>query len=215
VGQPPLEEVVPELRILQLACEERVRGHARRVGSGSGPESPPCVTSVPRTLDDVLRDSLGPSDLASEWRRRCPLRLDRSPPDRSSLSFGALLALALVATGGPAPHHHGHAAPSDGFQAMTADAVARMHSAMDVPFSGDADRDFARMMIPHHQGAIDMALVELRYGQDKRLKRLAQEIIVEQQQEIAVMHLALGDALPPGTAAPKQVQAAPDAHQEQ
>jgi uncharacterized protein (DUF305 family) len=71
------------------------------------------------------------------------------------------------------------------------------------------------MMIPHHQGAIDMAVVELRYGKDKRLKRLAQEIIVDQQQEIAVMHLALGHALPPGTAAPTQVQAAPDAHKEQ
>jgi len=46
-------------------------------------------------------------------------------------------------------------------------------------------------MIPHHQGAIDMALVELRYGKDERLKRLAQEIIVAQKQEIEVMHLAL------------------------
>jgi hypothetical protein len=135
--------------------------------------------------------------------------------ERSSLSFGAFLALALVAAGGPAPHRHGPAARSDGFQAMTSAAIARMHAAMDVPFTGDADRDFARMMIPHHQGAIDMALVELRYGKDERLKRLAQEIIVEQQQEIAVMHLALGDALPPGTAAPTQVQATPDAHQEQ
>jgi hypothetical protein len=136
--------------------------------------------------------------------------------ERSSLSFGALLAFALVAAGGPAPHRHGHDARSAGFQAMMAAAVARMHAAMEVPFTGDADRDFARMMIPHHQGAIDMALVELRYGKDERLKRLAQEIIVDQQQEIAVMHLALGDALPPGTAAPTQVQAAPDdAHQEQ
>jgi DUF305 family protein family protein len=137
------------------------------------------------------------------------------PSDRSSLSFGALLAFALVATGGSAPHRHHPTARSDGFQALIADAVARMHAAMDVAFTGDADRDFARMMIPHHQGAIDMALVELRYGKDKRLKRLAQEIIVEQQQEITVMHLALGDALPPGTAAPTQVQAAPDAHQEE
>jgi DUF305 family protein family protein len=137
------------------------------------------------------------------------------PSDRSSLSFGALLAFALVATGGSAPHRHHPTARSDGFQAMIADAVARMHAAMDVAFTGDADRDFARMMIPHHQGAIDMALVELRYGKDERLKRLAQEIIVEQQQEITVMHLALGDALPPGTAAPTQVQAAPDAHQEE
>jgi len=137
------------------------------------------------------------------------------PSDRSSLSFGALLAFALVATGGSAPHRHHPTARSDGFQAMIADAVARMHAAMDVAFTGDADRDFARMMIPHHQGAIDMAVVELRYGKDQRLKRLAQEIIVEQQQEITVMHLALGDALPPGTAAPTQVQAAPDAHQEE
>jgi len=97
---------------------------------------------------------------------------------------------------------------------MIADAIARMHVAMDVPFSGDADRDFARMMIPHHQGAIDMALVELRYGKDKRLKRLAQEIIIDQQQEIAVMHLALGDTLPPGSAAPTQVLPAYGAHQE-
>jgi hypothetical protein len=136
-------------------------------------------------------------------------------PSRSFLSVGVVLAVAMGgATGGPAPHRRGPAARSNGFQTMTTDAVARMHAAMDIPFTGDADRDFARMMIPHHQGAIDMAVVELRYGKDKRLKRLAQTIIVEQQQEIAVMHLALGDALPPGTAAPTQVQAAPDAHQE-
>jgi len=103
----------------------------------------------------------------------------------------------------------------DGFRAMITDAVARMHVAMDVPFRGDPDRDFARMMIPHHQGAIDMALVELRYGKDERLKRLAQEIIVDQQQEIAVMHLALGDTLPRGTPAPTQVPPASGGHHEQ
>src|SRR5215468_12727094 len=90
------------------------------------------------------------------------------------------------------------AGDSGGFRASMEQAIARMHAAMHLPYSGDADRDFARMMIPHHQGAIDMALVELRYGKDERLRRLAQEIIVEQQQEITVMHLALGDA-PSGT----------------
>ena len=77
------------------------------------------------------------------------------------------------------------------YSAMLDDAMARMHTAMEVPYSGDADRDFARMMIPHHQGAIDMALAELRYGNDESLRRLAQEIIVTQQQEIAVMQQAL------------------------
>src|SRR5947209_14581307 len=109
----------------------------------------------------------------------------------------------------------GKAEAPEGFRKMMDDAAARMHSAMHVPYSGDADRDFARMMIPHHQGAIDMALAELRYGKDERLKRLAQEIVVAQKQEIAVMHLALGDAPTPGAAAPTQVQAAPGAHREQ
>jgi uncharacterized protein (DUF305 family) len=99
---------------------------------------------------------------------------------------------------------HEDIAALNGFEAMIAEAVGRMHSAMHIPFTGDPDRDFARMMIPHHQGAIDMAIAELRYGKDERLKRLAQEIIVEQQQEIAVMHRALGDMLP-RTAAPTQV----------
>ncbi|MFS0771155.1 DUF305 domain-containing protein [Sphingomonas sp. 1P08PE] len=74
-----------------------------------------------------------------------------------------------------------------------------MHGAMMTGYSGDPDRDFARMMIPHHQGAIDMAGIELRYGKDERLRRLAQGIIVEQRQEIAVMQgiLSDGGTLPP------------------
>ena len=70
-------------------------------------------------------------------------------------------------------------------------AMMDMHMAMDQPYTGDPDRDFARMMVPHHQGAIDMAQQEMLYGKDVRLRRLAQEIIVTQQQEIAVMQLAL------------------------
>jgi len=70
--------------------------------------------------------------------------------------------------------------------------------------SGDIDRDFAAMMIPHHQGAIDMALAELRYGHNEQLRRIAQEIIVEQQQEILAMRIALGLPLPPPVAAPDQ-----------
>ena len=79
-----------------------------------------------------------------------------------------------------------------GFTAEMANAHALMHRAMaDVAPSGDPDRDFARSMIPHHQGAIDMALIELRHGRDERLRRLAQAIIVEQGQEIAYMRTLL------------------------
>jgi len=144
-----------------------------------------------------------------------PPRTEPTRRDRLVIASTALLAFAFVISGAPAPTVHTHAGgAADGFSAMINEAVARMHRAMNVPFTGDADRDFARMMIPHHQGAIDMALVELRYGKDERLKRLAQEIIVEQQQEIAVMHLALGDALPPGSPAPTQSPPNPPVHRE-
>lgn len=62
---------------------------------------------------------------------------------------------------------------------------------MRAPMSGDPDRDFVSMMIPHHQGAIDMAKVEVLYGKDPALRRLAQEIIVTQGSEIALMERGL------------------------
>ena len=67
------------------------------------------------------------------------------------------------------------------------DAGAKMHEAMNVPLLGDADWDFALSMIPHHQGAIEMARVELKYGKDPDLRKLAKDIIAAQEKEIAFM----------------------------
>jgi uncharacterized protein (DUF305 family) len=83
--------------------------------------------------------------------------------------------------------------------AADGDAMAGMMSAMAVKPSGDADFDFASAMIPHHQGAIAMAMAELKFGKNEQLRRIAQEIIVDQQQEIVAMRLAIG--CPPGTSA--------------
>ena len=101
------------------------------------------------------------------------------------------------------PAHAGVGAPgADTFASMMGEAMRRMDAGMLVEPTGDPDRDFARMMIPHHQGAVDMALAELRFGKDERLRRLAQGIIVEQRQEIAVMRSILGEK-PPSNAAPR------------
>ena len=80
--------------------------------------------------------------------------------------------------------------------------MGKMMDGMAVTPSGDVDADFASMMIPHHQGAIEMAVAELRFGRNEKLRRIAQEIIIDQQSEIAAMQLALGRALPPAAAAP-------------
>ncbi len=78
------------------------------------------------------------------------------------------------------------------FDGLMAGADSRMMQAMQAaPRNGQPDHDFASMMIPHHQGAIEMAKVELLYGKDPVLRRIAQEIIVTQQQEIVVMRLQL------------------------
>ena len=81
-------------------------------------------------------------------------------------------------------------------------AMQSMHRNMDVPYTGDADRDFVAGMIPHHQGAVEMARVELRYGKDPVLRRLARDIVAAQDREIALMrrwqarHPALPAAAP-------------------
>jgi uncharacterized protein (DUF305 family) len=100
-----------------------------------------------------------------------------------------------------ADHNHAAAAipwcdglantPESKFYSEIAQANAQMHRDMEIPPSGDLDRDFAQMMIPHHQGAIDMALLLIKHGRDEKLKRLAQSIVIEQGQEIAYMRSLL------------------------
>ena len=98
------------------------------------------------------------------------------------------------------------------FKAENDAAMARMMAGMAITPSKSVDRDFAEMMIAHHQGAIDMAEAELRHGQNEQLRRIAQEIIVDQQQEIAAMRLALGDPPPPSKAAPTAPVSPPSPH---
>ncbi len=89
-------------------------------------------------------------------------------------------AMALSASQAEAP-----------FLAENDAAMKTMMVGMAIEPTGDVDRDFVAMMVPHHQGAIDMAQAELRHGHNEQLRRMAQEIIVSQTQEIAAMRLAI------------------------
>ncbi|MDB5365661.1 MAG: hypothetical protein JWM77_1588 [Rhodospirillales bacterium] len=111
----------------------------------------------------------------------------------------ALLACLLVLTAGSAGAANDDEAS---FLAENDAAMAKMMDGMTIKPSGDVDADFVAMMVPHHQAAIDMAQAVLRYGRNEQIRRLAQEIIVTQQQEIAAMRLALGQPLPPPMESP-------------
>ena len=86
--------------------------------------------------------------------------------------------------------------------------MTKMMNGMAAKPTGDVDADFVAMMVPHHQGAIDMAVAVLRYGRNAQIRRLAQEIIVTQQEEIAAMRLAVGQPLPASVPSPTQVPSA-------
>jgi uncharacterized protein (DUF305 family) len=117
---------------------------------------------------------------------------------RLSLIF-LLVCAGLMACSGSAPAQSapaGNAAaagPEAAFLEENNVAMDRMMTGMDVPPTGDVDRDFARMMIPHHQGAIDMAQALLRHGRNEDLKALARSIIAKQQEEIALMRRIVGE----------------------
>ena len=125
----------------------------------------------------------------------------------------ALIGLLLLDAAGAALAHEGHQHDAAGttkvaeqpFLVENEAAMTRMMQAMAVQPSGDIDRDFVAMMTAHHQGAIDMATALLRHGGNERLRRLAQEVIVTQQDEIAAMRLAIDASLPPSLPAPTQV----------
>jgi uncharacterized protein (DUF305 family) len=116
-------------------------------------------------------------------------------------ALAAVLAFAVSAPALAQPGHQGHGAPRAGLNepASTREfraANERMHRDMDVRFTGQADRDFAAAMIPHHQGAIEMARIQLRHGSDPEMRRLAEHIIREQEAEIAQLRAFLARTAP-------------------
>lgn len=123
--------------------------------------------------------------------------------DRSRF-FGMLLASVLAAAFAITPIAATRQSKEAAFADENAATMATMMKGMHVKPSGSVDRDFATMMIPHHQGAIDMALAELRHGSNERLRRIAQGIVVAQQQEIAAMQLVLDQELPASARPPER-----------
>lgn len=115
--------------------------------------------------------------LAASAHAECPMTMDHAQPGMPGHDMGP----HGMAMAHGAPGLQGKATPSS--RALDA-ANMHMHKDMNITYTGDADIDFLRGMIAHHQGAIDMAKVQLAYGKDAQVKRLAREIIRAQTQEI-------------------------------
>lgn len=118
------------------------------------------------------------------------------PITLAMLIAGAGVAAAQNAHEG----HDGHAghgaadsAPQSASTQAYRDANERMHGDMTMDFTGDPDVDFMRGMIPHHQGAIDMARIVLEYGSDPQVRALAEEVIATQQDDIEMMEKWLAE----------------------
>jgi uncharacterized protein (DUF305 family) len=104
-----------------------------------------------------------------------------------ALLAAALLSIIGLGAGAQESHSgHGQGATAPSSQAYQK-AMDAMHKAMAEPMTGDPDVDFAKGMIPHHQGAIDMARAELQFGKDPELRKLAENIIAAQESEIAFL----------------------------
>ena len=111
---------------------------------------------------------------------------------RMRFLFLVLVPIIAVSVWPQDPLLMGHMATHETSWVALMKDTETMHAAMTAAEpSGNSDADFVNLMLPHHQAAIEMAKTELLYGGDPQMRRLAQEIITDQESEIQLMQLWL------------------------
>ncbi len=165
-------------------------GHGAGQPQGQQTAPPADMDRMMRTMRDMMpmmerMRTASPQERAQMMERMAPMMRDMMPMMQGMMG-GQGMGMGTM-TG---PGHQGHGQTSTAATPSTRafeEANAKMHRDMMIAFSGNADIDFVRGMIPHHQGAIDMAKVVLQFGTNEQTKKWANEIIAAQEREIAEM----------------------------
>lgn len=166
-------------------------GHGSHGGHGMGQGEPQIMGDMDRMMG-MMRQMM---PMMERMRNATPAERERMMNEMRPMMQG-MMPMMQGMMGGPGmgamtgPGHQEHGQTSTSASPSTRafeEANAKMHRDMAIAFTGNADVDFIRGMIPHHQGAIDMARVVLEHGKDEWVKKLAGEVITAQTREIAEM----------------------------
>ena len=184
--------------VILLATTGSVGSFAQNPHAGHGAGQPQAQqTAPPADMDRMMRAmremmpmmermrAASPQERAQMMERMAPMMRDMMPMMQGMMGGQGMGMGAMTGSG-----HQGHGQTSTAATPSTRafeEANAKMHRDMAIAFVGNADVDFVRGMIPHHQGAIDMARVVLQFGTNEQTKKWANEIIAAQEREIAEM----------------------------
>ncbi len=171
-------------------------GHGAGQPQGQQTAPPADMDRMMRTMRDMMSmmermRAASAQERAQMMERMAPMMRDMMPMMQGMMGGQGIMGeqgLGMGAMTGPGHQGHGQnsAAATPSTRAFE-EANAKMHRDMAIAFTGNADIDFVRGMIPHHQGAIDMARVVLQFGTNEQTRKWANEIIAAQEREIAEM----------------------------
>lgn len=186
--------------VILLAATASTGSFAQNPHAGHGAGQPRGQQTVPPAdMDRMMRNmremmpmmermrAASPQERAQMMERMAPMMRDMMPMMMGMMG-GQGMGMGIGAMTGPG--HQGHGQTSAAAPPSTRafeEANAKMHRDMAIDFTGNADVDFVRGMIPHHQGAIEMARVVLQFGTNEQTKKWANEIIAAQEREITEM----------------------------
>jgi hypothetical protein len=166
-------------------------GHSAGQPQGQQTAPPADMDRMMRTMREMMpmmerMRAASPQERAQMMERMAPMMRDVMPMMQGMMGGQGM---GMGPMGGPGPQGHGQTSTSATPSTRAfEEANSKMHRDMAIAFTGNADVDFVRGMIPHHQGAIDMARVVLQFGTNEQTKKWADEIIAAQEREIAEMH---------------------------